>query len=375
MLKGIQVSLYIGPSRPRQVQQEIVEALASVEISAKSYEATGFQMRFELSNKSPLHSQFLLQMSRGGAMMRVVVAASVNGTPQVLADGVMTSHQSAPGARGYTTLSITCEDLTRVMDYQALDGFPFPATPPDVRVRMILAKYARFGISQQVIASPFSEFPNPLDKIRRQQGTDLAYIRKLAEEAGHVFFLDPGPDPGTCKAYWGPALKRGRVQKALTTNMDDHTNVDEINFTYSGEEKTTPIAMIQTPFGFAIPVPTPDPGILNPSLGSVTPASKRFELLSDGTAKESMAQAMSKALSVASKSADVVQASGSLDVLRYGRILQPRALVAVRGASRVFDGAYYVESVTHQIKRGEFRQQFTLSRNALVSKSDTVTVA
>lgn len=374
MLKGIQVSLYIGPSRPQLVDQKIIEALASVEVSSKSFEATGFQMRFDLSNKSPLHTDFLLKMS-GGTMMRVVVAASVNGTPQVLADGLMTSNQSAPGERGYTTLSITCEDLTRVMDYQALDGFPFPATPPDTRVRMILAKYARFGVKQLVVPSKFSEFPNPLEKIRRQQGTDLAYIRKLAEEAGHVFFIDPGPQPGSCTAYWGPPPKQGRAQKAMSINLDDQSNVDELNFTYNGEEKTMPIAMVQTPFGISLPVPVSDPGILNPRLGSVTPAPKRFELLADGTAKESMAQAMSKALSIASKTADVVQASGSLDVLRYGRILQPRSLVAVRGANRAFDGEYYVESVTHQIQRGQFKQQFTLSRNALVSKSDKVTVA
>jgi hypothetical protein len=374
MLKGIQLSLFIGPSRPRPVAQDVIEALNSVEISSKSYDASGFQLRFELSNRSPLHSHFLLQLGSGLSVVRVVIAVTLNGTPQVLADGVMTTHQAVPAARGYTSVSVTGEDLTRIMDYQELDGFPFPALPPHARVRLILAKYAGFGVGQTVIPSPFPELPNPLEKIRRQQGTDLAYIRKLAEEAGHVFYLEPGPRPGASTAYWGPAIKHGRVQKALTTNMDDHSNVDEISFSYNGEGKTTPIAMIQTPLGFPIPVPIGDPGVLNPTLGRVSPLAKRFELLKDGAANESLSQAMTKALAVASKTADVVQASGSLDVLRYGGLLQPRQLVAVRGAGLAFDGEYYVESVSHQIRRGQFKQQFTLSRNALVAKSERVAV-
>ena len=60
-------------------------------------------------------------------------------------------------------------------------------------------------------------------------------------------------------------------------------------------------------------------------------------------------------------------ASGSLDVLRYGRVLKARKLVGLRGAGTAFDGLYYVNSVTHQIKRGEYKQDFELSRNGLVS--------
>ena len=39
---------------------------------------------------------------------------------------------------------------------------------------------------------------------------------------------------------------------------------------------------------------------------------------------------------------------------------KPRQLVGVRGAGPAFDGLYYVKSVTHNIKRGEYKQSFTL---------------
>jgi hypothetical protein len=53
--------------------------------------------------------------------------------------------------------------------------------------------------------------------------------------------------------------------------------------------------------------------------------------------------------------------------LRYGGILKSRRLVGVRGAGAAFDGLYYVSSVSHSIKRGEYKQQFQLARNGLIS--------
>jgi hypothetical protein len=68
----------------------------------------------------------------------------------------------------------------------------------------------------------------------------------------------------------------------------------------------------------------------------------------------------------------VVSANGTLDVLRYGGVLKARRLVGVRGAGPAFDGLYYVRSVTHNIKRGEYKQSFTLGRNGLLSTVSSV---
>ena len=57
-------------------------------------------------------------------------------------------------------------------------------------------------------------------------------------------------------------------------------------------------------------------------------------------------QAISRGLAEAKKSQDSVSGNGSLDVLRYGRVLKARGLVGVRGAGIAYDGLYYVQSVT-----------------------------
>ena len=65
--------------------------------------------------------------------------------------------------------------------------------------------------------------------------------------------------------------------------------------------------------------------------------------------------------------ADAISANGQIDVLRYGRVFKARQLAQVRGAGDYYDGKYYVKSVTHNIKRGEYKQSFELSRNGLIS--------
>jgi hypothetical protein len=77
-------------------------------------------------------------------------------------------------------------------------------------------------------------------------------------------------------------------------------------------------------------------------------------------------------LAAAAQNAEVVTCEGSLDVTRYGGVLSARKLVGVRGAGPAFDGLYYVKHVTHKIKRGEYKQDFTLTRNGLVSTVPTV---
>ena len=83
--------------------------------------------------------------------------------------------------------------------------------------------------------------------------------------------------------------------------------------------------------------------------------------------KHNPVKAVALALARTAESSDAVSGSGQLDVLRYGRILKGRQLVGVRGAGLAYDGLYYVKSVTHNIKRGEYKQSFSLSRDGLIS--------
>jgi hypothetical protein len=369
MLKGVHLTLMIGPVIPVPVPQEVLDALVSIEVNNHSGGTpSGFKLSFTLNNKSPLHTIFLVSGSTPIPMIRVVIVATINGVPEVLIDGVMTNHQVSPGSNaGYSTLTIMGEDLTRVMDYIDFSGIPYPAMPAEARVLLILAKYAMFGIIPAVIPSVMMDVPNPLERIPRQKGKDLPYIRDLAKRVGYVFYIEPGPAPGASIAYWGPEIKVGVPQPALNINMDVHTNIESLSFTYDDTSKRLPVIYIQEPISkVPIPIPIPDISLLNPPLGLVPPIPHEIVPIPE-TAKMSPMAAVALGLAEAATSSDAVTATGSLDVLRYGRILKSRRLVGVRGAGMAFDGLYYVKSVSHNIQRGQYKQNFTLSRNGLIS--------
>jgi hypothetical protein len=368
LLKGINLTLMIGPAVPIPVSADVLNALESVEVTSNTQGPSVFQLKFVVNKNSPLITLFLLASGAQIPLVRVVIFVTINGSPQVLIDGVMTDHQMTPGSGTQgAMLTITGEDLTRVMDYIDFTGIPYPVMPPEARILLILAKYAVFGVIPMVIPSIMIDVPIPIDRIPIHQGTDLAYVRQLADDVGYTFFIKPGPAPGTSVAYWGPDIKVGVPQPALNLDMDAHTNVESLSFSFDSSAGTLPIVYIQEQFSkVPILIPIPDITPLNPPLGLIPPIPKQFPIV-EGTAKLSPIQAILIGLAKAAKKADAVTASGSLDALLYGGVLQARGLVGVRGAGTPFDGLYYVETVTHNIKRAEYKQSFKLARNGLIS--------
>ncbi|HSY48932.1 MAG TPA: hypothetical protein VLC46_08985 [Thermoanaerobaculia bacterium] len=369
MLKGaVQMTLMIGPAVPRPVGQGVLDALQSVKVTSRAREASGFSLVFSLSNGSPLQTLFLLAGGASIPLVRVVIVVTVNGSPNVLIDGVMTHHEITPGAdASHSTLTILGDDLTKVMGYIDFSGIPYPACPVEARVALVLAKYAMFGIIPKIIPSIMFDVPLPTQRIPRQKGNDLAYIRQLADEVGYVFYLEPGPQPGMSFAYWGPEIKVGVPQPALNVDMDAFTNVEQMTFRFAADNRKLPVITIQNlETKVPIKIPVPDVTPLNPPLGMIPPIPKAIEPL-EMSAKLSPIQAVLIGLAKAARSFDAASGHGTLNVARYGRVLKPRQLVGVRGVGTAFDGLYYVDEVTHDIQRGEYKQDFSLVRNGLVS--------
>jgi hypothetical protein len=370
VIKGVNLSLMIGPLVPIPAPRMVIEALNEVTVTVNDVGKSGFQLSFTLSTNSPLHTLFLL--SAGGSplpILRVIIVVTLNGTPNVLMDGVVTNQQVLPGSdAGHATLSITGEDLSVLMDKQDFSGFPFPAVPAEGRIVLLIAKYLFLGVLPVVIPSVLIDVPIPTTRIHSQRGTDLAYINELAENVGYVFYIEPGPAPGTSVAYWGPQIKVGVPQPALNINMDAHSNVESLSFTFDNNLNAIPTVFYYDEITKAvIVVPIPPITPLNPPLGLIPPIPTRLKPVSDDLSKRSLPQAIMIGLGKASQWAEAVSGEGELNVLRYGRILKARQLVGVRGAGLAFDGLHYVKSVTHKIKRGEYKQSFKLSRNGLIS--------
>lgn len=379
LAKGIQLTLMIGPIVPVPVPQMVMNALDSVQVTTAAGSASGFQMSLQFSSKSELNTFFIIAgaMNSGPATppLRVMLIITLNGTPQPLFDGVMTNVEVQAGSNGSPGMvTVTGEDLTKVMDMLDFSGLPYPAMPIEARVALICAKYAAFGLIPLIIPVLFPDVPIPVDKIPAHRGTDLQYIQQLAEEAGYIFYIEPGPVAGTNIAYFGPEIKVGMPQPALNVDMDALTNVENMSFSFDPTKGVLPVVFIQNQLT-RVPIPIPIPNInpLQPPLGVLSTTISNLKILKD-TAKMNPMQAILRGLNEAKKSQDSVSANGSINVLRYGRPLKARQLVGVRGAGIAYDGLYFVKSVTSTLKRGEFKQSFNLTRNGLVSITPRVPV-
>jgi hypothetical protein len=373
MLNGIQLTLMIGPGLPVPAPQPVMEALLSISVTSGK-DKSGFQLTFGVSKKSTLLTTLLPAGYFDPMITRVIIAVTLGGLPNVLMDGMVTRQELTPSSEpGQSTLTITGEDLSVVMDVIEWNIIRYPALPEVGRLYIILAKYLVFGIVPIVLPPIPPDVTLPTDRIRTHRGTDLFYIRKLAREAGYVFYVDPGPLPGQSIAYFGPEIRIPVPQSALNINMDAFTNVESMTFTLDGLAKKILVYSVMDPATDKIPIqiPVPNISILRPPMGLRLPPPSKLEYQDDGTA-DTTPKTIQKMLGMTFNASDSITVQGSLDVFRYGHILRSRMMVGVRGAGIAYDGLYYVNSVSHNIKRGEYKQNFELSRDGLIANTSVV---
>ena len=142
-----------------------------------------------------------------------------------------------------------------------------------------------FGIVPLVIPSLLVDVPIPIEPHpARSTGTDLEYLQQLADDVGYVFYVEPGPVPGTNIAYWGPEIKVGVPQPALNVNMDAHTNVEspELQLRQRRQEAAGRCLIQDQPTKALIPIPLPTSRRCNPPLG-LDPAAAQGHRVRDGT--------------------------------------------------------------------------------------------
>jgi hypothetical protein len=355
---------------PRPVMEALTDV--SVNIGAGGSTPSGFDLKFATSKLSQITTQ-LLPSGYFDPPTRVIIAATLMGSTTVLMDGVITQQDVVPSDEsGKSVLSIKGEDLTRMMDIIDFGALiAYPAMPAEARVALMVAKYAPiYGIVPLIMPSILIDVPLPTDTIPQQSGTDLAYTNALAERVGYTFYLQPGPTPGISMAYWGPKLQMGipflSTPPPMAIDWDGRSNVESLQFSFDGFKKTQFVVLIQIPdVPVPLPIPVPDVTPLSPPLGLKDPIPLKVTPLV-GLGGYDPIEATVIALSKAADASNVISGQGTLDVLRYGAILPARTVVQVQGAGITYDGEYFVTGVTHTIKPGSYKQNFTLQRNRLV---------
>ncbi len=378
MFQGGQLALHTGIGVTRPAPVEVLEQLQQVTVTLDDAGRSGFQLTFNPgrdrqrgADDYPILRR--LQLKIGS---RVQITGVLNGRTHPLMDGIVTNHQLAPSAeRGQSTLTVTGEDVTVMLDQQEFQ-LQLPAMPAFARVNLMLAPLAAFGVAPVVVPSPSDIAPLPTDSPPTIDGTFLSAINALAGEWNYIFAWRPGLVRGQSFAYWGPKVYVGMPQRALTYGMGGDDNVRSLSFTDDGtkpklvygfvkeERSGAPVVPV-----FSLPYPFPLEAV--PATVGNLPLVGLQRLADDE--KGDVVKAYARATAQHWQSMQgAATAQGELDTVRYGGVLKAHELVEVRGAGYTHDGAWYVKGVTHTIARGSWTQAFNLERSGTGSKLDRV---
>ncbi len=364
---GIYFSLLVGPSVPVPVSSAVIESADEIEVTHQDEGRSGFQINLKVgrSGSADILDYGLLRDQFFKPFNRVIMNVAFDAVPKVLMDGIITHQQLVSGnGPGTSRLIITGEDVSVMMDMEE-KNVEYPGQDETVIANRIIMSYAQYGLVPKVISPATMDSPVPTERTPVQQGTDLRYLQQMAERHGYVFYVTPGPFPSQNTAYWGPPIRSGVPQRALSVNMGPNTNVKQINFSYDALRPSLQSGSVQdrsnnesTPvetFGS-----TRTPLSSRPAVTTNQPNVRRSRFRGSGL---TMSQAFARAQGMTDASTDdTVTATGELDASVYGDTLQPRSLVGVRGVGYEYDGTYYVKRVTHVIKKNQFIQRFTLNR-------------
>src|SRR4051812_37355713 len=176
-LLGIRLVLLVGKTIPLPASYDVMSALASVEVTNDAQSADEFQMTFSMS-KGLLDYSFLLT-GTFALGTRIVVGVVLGVEPQVLIDGIVTHHQvSTSNDPGMSTLTVTGTDVSVMLDLEEKNE-KFENQPDFVIFTRLIAAYAVYGLIPK--PTPTTDIPIMIQRVPRQQETDLGFIRRMAE--------------------------------------------------------------------------------------------------------------------------------------------------------------------------------------------------
>jgi hypothetical protein len=360
---GAQMALFLGGTVPTPAPRAFVQAIEEVEV-IQGGTPTGrdaFRITLGVGRGGLAAIEYdLLGSGLLDPMNRLAAVVVVGGMPSGLVDGVILDHQFAPSNRpGASRLVVTGEDITVMMDLKEQNQ-GFPNQPDGIIALRVLGQYARYGLVPA--PTPTKDMDTILTRLTTQTETDFAFLTRLATRNGYVFYAEPTPIPAVSKATWGPEARIGVPQSALTMNFPVGSTALQMRF-HLDALAPIDVSLPESAAPVAVGAIT---GAL-PGLGiplSTSPLDAVRSRMARDVAKLSTTRSQARLAAAKASSPDALVAEGELDVTRYGKLLQARGLVGVRGVGPAHDGLYYVRQVVHKLKPrvGQYRQSFTLVR-------------
>jgi phage protein D len=240
-------------------------------------------------------------------------------------------------------------------------------------VQQIVSNY---GIQVQIDSTPTVHQEN--DTTIVQRGTDMQFVRDLAQRNGLEFYFETDKDSGNVMAYLRAPQLTGTPQPDLAIRFGEESNLRSFSARLSGQR---PLHVKTAQMDVKANSPTTaqvsdtqltklgdkDANTLigNPLGSLVTPKEAQAQMLVLGPPTSDATELQTVAQAVRDEAAWFITASGEINSDSYQTVLRPHRLVLVKGAGTPYSGKYYVTHVVHDLKGdGSYTQSFEARRNA-----------
>lgn len=191
-----------------------------------------------------------------------------------------------------------------------------------------------------------------------QDGTDIRFIKRLAAANGFELSFRQR------ELYFGPARLEADEQPEIKVYCGDDTNCNAFKVEDDGYKPDQILVETYSDRNYELKEFMPEQtrlGDIPADADSVAIGEFKWKLSVPGLDPEmAMIQGQAKAEEHAWK----IKATGTLDGILYGQILETGRPVAVSGVGETHSGTYYVDAVTHRIEKSGYQQEFVLLRNA-----------
>jgi hypothetical protein len=385
MLGGVTYTVLMGPAGGPPVvplPPPLLTALQKIEVETSTEMASVFRLRFGISQMQigdwdllmPQYEEtFFRPLSR--VQIRVKVGIDI---PKTIINGYIThQHVLYDDEGGASSMEITGMDATILMNLQEkVITWPLAGFPTDSLIAITI--FGQYGLLPMAIPGlPMNVDPSGTDSTV-QRGTDIRFLRRLAQRSSFECFVRPDPFSGVDIGYFGPPANLPFAPEAvLNVKMGAQTNVTEFKIRYDMVKPTLSLAfgldtMTRVPLTFpslpsvAAGYPVGPPmGVQEATIREVGGPHPPPMVLAAQTGMMSLPglPLVNQAITNKASWAVVAEGTAGSDV----GVLSVGFTVNIRGAGLAFNGAYYVTRVSHVIESGgcSYIQKFEARRNAI----------
>lgn len=339
------------------VNAMLTQSVSSAEVNEKIDQATSYKLDFMVDVCDGDIAKTLQKATKPGSTLSIL--ASINSSLICLAKGPITHMEEnlQHGGAG-SWIHIEGEDTTQNMDHTVNFVVSDSVTDSDIATKIITNN----KMSADVESTPDSSHDeNNHSHVQRE--TDLSLIRSLGRRNGYHFWVTY-TDKGVATGHFRSRNLKGDSTADLIINRDTynidsfHVNVDPRRPSKS-EGKQLDLRKKNVLGGTY----TLDDQILGTEgLSTIAGQIVQSMFLSPPVDDAGAMKARNEA---ALRDAQwFINATCHTNLHRLGKIVRNHSIVSVLGAGSIYEGKYYVTSVTHKIDAADHKMDLELSRNA-----------